>query len=59
MAYLTCEKCVKLWAEYGVACRVARDRDQQGTARTRTVILDEIEIHEAEAHAEVSAAASG
>jgi hypothetical protein len=59
MAYLTCKKCLELWAEYRVAASLAQDPDQPETARTRAAILDEIETHEAEAHAEVSAAASG
>jgi hypothetical protein len=56
---MNCEKCLALWAEYGIAVRLADDPDQPGEARTRTAILDEIEAHEAEAHpAKVSIAGS-
>jgi hypothetical protein len=57
---MNCEKCLLLWAEYGIAVRLAEDPDQPGSARTRTAILDEIEAHEAEAHsAKASVAGSG
>jgi hypothetical protein len=46
MAYLDCETCLRLWAEYGRATRIP------GTNRTPHEILDEIEAHEATAHGE-------
>jgi hypothetical protein len=59
MAYLTCEKCVKLWAEYGVAAKTDRDSVSPDSAKMLEPILKKIEAHETEAHAEVGAAASG
>ncbi len=59
MAYLTCDKCVKLWAEYEVAARTDRDSVSPDAAKMLEPILKKIEAHEAKEHAEVSAAASG
>jgi hypothetical protein len=58
VAYLTCEECVKLWVKYGIAARTDRDSISPDAPKTLEPILKEIEIHEAEAHAEVRAAAS-
>jgi hypothetical protein len=59
MAYLTCEKCVKLWTEYQLAARTDRDSVSPDAAQMLEPILKKIEAHETEAHADVSAAASG
>ena len=56
--FMRCDKCLKLWSEYGIAVRLAREPAVPETARTRKAILDEIETHEAEGHHEISAAAS-
>jgi len=58
MAYLTCEKCLKLWVEYGVAAKTDRDSISLDATKILEPILKEIETHEAEAHAEVRTAAS-
>jgi hypothetical protein len=58
MAYLTCEKCVRLWVEYGVAAKTDRDAISPDTSKILEPILKEIETHEAEAHAESRAVAS-
>ena len=58
MAYLKCERCLKLWVAYGAAANVARVPDHPGMDRIRDAILADIERHETTAHRKVSAAAS-
>jgi hypothetical protein len=56
MAFLNCEMCVKLWAEYEAAAKTDRDSVSPNTRNILEPILKVIETHESEAHAEVNAA---
>jgi hypothetical protein len=48
----------RVWAEYGIAAKTDRDSFSPDTANTLNPLLQEIETHEAEAHAESGAAVS-
>jgi hypothetical protein len=43
MAYLTCEKCVKLWAEFEAAAKTDRDSVSLNTRSILEHIVKEIE----------------
>jgi hypothetical protein len=50
VAYLDCETCLRLWAEYGVAAKLKQETGAPDIAGKVENILRQIEIHEAEVH---------
>jgi hypothetical protein len=55
VAYLSCDQCLRLWAEYGIAVKLTRDSGSVDTAATLEAILDRIEMHESEVHSRAGA----
>jgi hypothetical protein len=60
-AYLNCEICFRLWADYGAALSGLRNQAASpGVDRTQLeAAIDAIRAHEAKAHTKISVASSG
>jgi hypothetical protein len=50
VVFLTCEQCVRLWAEYRLASQVKQETGAPDVTVAMEAILKQIETHEAEVH---------